>query len=228
MRKPWSGIAVWGLATAGSVLAFYLFVLKLLIKLSGGRGAPCPASLAMLVDNPLRRRSVARILERADLRTGETVLEVGPGPGAFTVEAARRLGPTGKLIAVDIQPKMIAMVVAKIHAAELHNVETHVGDAYALPLDDVAIDRAFMVAVLPEIPDHVRALREVHRVLKPDGVLSISEQFLDPDYPRRASTLRWAAEAGFTLAESHGNLWEYTLNFRKIEDIRSDARSEST
>jgi ubiquinone/menaquinone biosynthesis C-methylase UbiE len=54
------------------------------------------------------------------------------------------------------------------------------------------------VTVLPEIPDRRRALAELRRVLKPGGVLSITEEFVDPDYPLR-----------------HGNWWIYTLNFQK-------------
>jgi ubiquinone/menaquinone biosynthesis C-methylase UbiE len=71
------------------------------------------------------------------------------------------------------------------------------------------------VTVLPEIPDRQRALAELRRVLKPDGVLSITEEFMDPDYPLARTTIRWAEKAGFELAERHGNWWVYTLNFRK-------------
>jgi len=55
----------------------------------------------------------------------------------------------------------------------------------------------------------------LHRVLKPGGELSITEEFLDPDYPLARTTVRWAREAGFGLGERHGNWFVYTLNFRK-------------
>jgi len=155
------------------------------------------------------------VLDRVGIRPGEHVLELGPGPGIFTVEAARRVGPEGRLVAVDIQPEMIAQVQKRVREAGLANVETQVSDAYHLPLDDESVDRAFLVTVLPEIPDRQRALAELRRVLKPDGVLSITEEFLDPDYPLARTTIRWAKEAGFELAERHGNWWVYTLNFRK-------------
>ena len=155
-------------------------------------------------------------LNRAGLRAGETVLELGPGPGAFTVDAAQRVGPEGRLIAVDIQPEMIAQVKARVREAALANVETHVASAYDLPVDDGTVDRAFLITVLPEIPDPVRGLREVHRVLKPGGIVSTTEEFLDPDYPRRVTAIAWAEAAGFELAERHGSWWTYTLNFRKL------------
>jgi ubiquinone/menaquinone biosynthesis C-methylase UbiE len=67
--------------------------------------------------------------------------------------------------------------------------------------------------VLPEIPDQTRALAELRRVLKPGGVLSITEEFLDPDYPFAFETIRRAETAGFSLEQRFGNWWLYTLNF---------------
>ncbi len=69
--------------------------------------------------------------------------------------------------------------------------------------------------MLPEIPNRHRALLEVNRVLKPGGVLSITEEFLDPDYPLARTTIRWAREAGFEWMERHGNWFVYALNFQK-------------
>jgi len=202
-------------AVVGGLVIFWLFGLKLLLQLFKGRGEPCPTSWSWIVDNPLRRWDVRHALERAGLRAGETVLELGPGPGAFTVDAAQRVGPEGRLIAVDIQPGMIAQVNARVKAAGVTNVETHVASAFELPLADASVDRAYLITVLPEIPDPVRALREVHRVLKLGGVVSMTEEFLDPDYPRRATTGAWAAAAGFEPDARFGNWWSYTLNFRK-------------
>jgi len=206
------------LGVIGGVVFFWLFPLKLLSRLATrfGHSAPCPASLDWLVDNPVRRYYMAPVLDRVGIRPGEHALELGPGPGIFTVEVARRVGPKGHLVAVDIQPEMIAQVEKRVREAGLANVETRVSDAYHLPLDDESVDRAFLVTVLPEIPDRQRALAELHRVLKPDGVLSITEEFLDPDYPLARTTIRWAEKASFELAERHGNWWVYTLNFRKL------------
>ena len=201
------------LALAGALAFLWLVVFRILAKLSGGE--PCPYAFAWMVDNPIRRRYMVRVLHRVGIQPGERVLELGPGPGAFTVEAARRTEPGGTLVAVDIQPKMIAAVERRVREAGQANVETHVASAYQLPLEDDSVDRAFLVTVLPEIPDIQRALLELRRVLKPDGVLSTTEEFLDPDYPLARTTTRWAQEAGFELAERHGNWFLYTLNFRK-------------
>jgi ubiquinone/menaquinone biosynthesis C-methylase UbiE len=197
----------------GGLAFFWLVVLRILAKLHGGE--PCPFALAWLVDNPLRRWYMGSVLHRVGIQPGERVLELGPGPGAFSVEAARRADPGGTLVAVDIQPQMIAAVRRKARREGVTNLETHVTSAYNLPLEDESLDRAFLVAVLPEIPDRRRALLELHRTLRTGGVLSITEEFLDPDYPLARTTIGWAKEAGFELAEWHGNWFVYTLNFQK-------------
>jgi ubiquinone/menaquinone biosynthesis C-methylase UbiE len=102
-----------------------------------------------------------------------------------------------------------------VQQAGLANVETHIASAHDLPLETGSVDRAFLVTVLPEIPDRGRALAELWRVLKPGGVLSVTEEFLDPDYPLARTTIRWVQEAGFTLEERYGNWFSYTLNFRR-------------
>jgi SAM-dependent methyltransferase len=205
------------LAVVGGMVFFWLFPLKLFARLAArfGHSSPCPAALAWLVDNPLRHRYMLPVLDRIGIEPGERVLELGPGPGAFTVSAARRVGQEGRLIAVDIQPEMIAHVEQRVREAELTNVETHVAGAHALPLDDESVDRAFLITVLPEIPDPGRALAELHRVLRPDRVLSITEEFYDPDYLFLSETIRLVEAAGFRLEERFGNLWVYTVNFRK-------------
>jgi SAM-dependent methyltransferase len=201
----------------GGLLFFWLFPLKLIARLAHrfGASAPCPAALSWLVHNPLRRRYMRPVLDRVGIQPGERVLELGPGPGAFTVDAARRAGPEGQIIAVDIQPEMIARVEERVQEASLTNVETHVASAYELPLESESIDRAFLVTVLPEVPDQDRALAELWRVIKPGGQLSVTEEFMDPDYPFPFETIRRVEAAGFELVQRSGNLWVYTVNFRR-------------
>ena len=203
------------LGIISGLVFFWLFPLKLIARLAArfGHSTPCPASLARLVNNPIRRRYMRPVLDRVGIRPGERVLELGPGPGTFTLDAARRVGPEGQIIAVDIQPEMIAQVERRVRGAGLSNVEVHVASAYDLPLDDESVDRAFLVTVLPEIPDRTRALIELRRVLKPGSELSITEEFLDPDHLFAFETVRHVEAAGFRLERRFGNPWLYTLNF---------------
>jgi ubiquinone/menaquinone biosynthesis C-methylase UbiE len=205
------------LGAIGGLLFFWLFPLKLIARLAHrfGTSAPCPAALSWLVHNPLRRRYMRPVLDRVGIQPGERVLELGPGPGAFTVDAAQRTGSEGRIIAVDIQPEMIARVEERVREANLTNVETRVAGAYELPLESESIDRAFLVTVLPEIPDQNRALAELWRVIKPGGQLSVTEEFMDPDYQFLFETIRRVEAAGFELVQRFGGFWVYTVNFRR-------------
>ena len=82
------------------LLFIWFFVLKIVARIAAqlGKSAPCPASLAWLVNNPLRRRYMHPVLDWVGIQPGEQVLELGPGPGAFTIAAARQAGPDGRLI----------------------------------------------------------------------------------------------------------------------------------
>jgi ubiquinone/menaquinone biosynthesis C-methylase UbiE len=171
----------------------------------------------LVLERPGRvRREVPLVLDRIGIRAGERILEVGCGPGVYTVEAARRLGPEGRLIAVDLQSEMISRMAQRVRNAGLTNVEAYVADAHHLPLEDASVDRAFLVGVLPEIPNPRGALAEVRRVLRPNGILSISEGFFDPDYRFAFETIRQVQQVGFTMEERFGNVWQYTVNFRKV------------
>jgi ubiquinone/menaquinone biosynthesis C-methylase UbiE len=217
-QNPVCRVIAIALAIVGGLVFFWLFPLKLISRIAArsGMSAPCPASLSWLVDNAIRRRYMRPVLARIGICPGEQVLELGPGPGAFTVDAAARVGSAGRLIAVDIQPEMIARAKARVREAGLTNVETHVASAYDLPLEDRSVDRAFLITVLPEIPSPPRALGELYRVLRPGGVLSITEEFYDPDYLFASETIRLVEAAGFRLEERFGNFVVYTLNFRRV------------
>ena len=196
------------------LLFFWLVILRLFARFSSG--TPCPFALSKVVDNPLRRRYILPALERVGIQKGEHILELGPGPGAFTLLAAQKAGEEGKITAVDIQPKMIAALQEKLETAGVKNVEPQVASAHSLPLEDASVDRAFLITVLPEVPEQEKALKELHRVLKPGGTLSISEEFLDPDYPLAGSTIRRVEACGFKLDRRFGNWFMYTLNFIKV------------
>ncbi len=205
------------LGTVGALVLLLLVVLKVAVRIAkrlGWSGA-CPVGLNWILDNPVRRRYAASVLDRVGILEGERVLELGPGPGVFSLDAARRTGTYGRLICADIQPGMIARVAARAREARLGNIEARVASAYELPLDDESMDRAFLVSVLSEIPDQGRALMELRRVLKAGGILSITEEFPDPDYLFPSETIRRLLPHGFRPESRFGSFWRYTLNFRR-------------
>ncbi len=89
------------------------------------------------------------------------------------------------------------------------NVVPTQGDATALPYEDASMDAVVLTAVLGEIPDPLAAMREIHRVLKPDGRLIVGELFGDPHFTTRASLQRQSTEAGLTFESHSGNWFAY-------------------
>jgi ubiquinone/menaquinone biosynthesis C-methylase UbiE len=180
-----------------------------------------PEFLAGAIDNPLRRRiqPPAEMPRRHGIEPGMTVLEVGPGNGRYTVETARAVGPTGRVVAVDIEPKIIERVRRRAHAEGITNLEAKTADVYDLPFPEGTFDVVCLIAVIGEIPDAQRALSEFHRVLKPGGTLAFSELVTDPDYPLAQTLSRKARAAGFAFRRRLGNFLAYTIVFEKVQEI---------
>ncbi len=210
----------WLLLILGAVLFVYFIGAKVVSRIASrwGKTFPCPASLSWVVDNPLRISYMRPVLEWVGIQSGETVLELGPGTGVFTLDAARLAGDDGQLIAVDIQPEMIARLTERLQAAGVENVQTHVASAYKLPLAANSVDRVFLISVLAEIPDPSLALLEFYRVLKPGGILSLTHEFPDPDYLFPGETISLVEVFGFTKTVQFGNWWRHTINFKKEEN----------
>jgi len=178
---------------------------------------PMPEFMADLIDHPLRRRFQPpyETAVRHGLEPGMAVLEVGPGSGTYTMGAAQRVGVQGRLVTVDIEPKMIERVRRRAEAEGLENIEVRVANVYDLPFVDGKFDAVFMIAVIGEIPEPQRAMQEFHRVLSPSGTLVFSEVVLDPDYPLANTLVRLAASAGFRKRTKIGGFFHHTLIFEK-------------
>jgi ubiquinone/menaquinone biosynthesis C-methylase UbiE len=174
-----------------------------------------------ILESDLRRKlwSVEEIIERSGIEKGVIVLELGCGPGVHTIDFAKAIGGKGKLYAVDMQPKMISRLKEKLSKPEykyLSNIETKVANAYDLPFRNETIDLVVMVGVLGEIPDKNRALKEIRRVLKPGGILAISENLIDPDYPLRKTTSKYCEQGGYQLVKTNGSFFNYVSQFRRV------------
>jgi ubiquinone/menaquinone biosynthesis C-methylase UbiE len=186
------------------------------LRFGTGKGAIFPAEKAGMLLHPMRRfvHSAPRLADRLGLTPGMNVLEIGPGPGWFSPELARRVGPRG-LVLFDIQVEMLRMARERVRAAGAPAVTAVQGDALTLPFGRESFDAAILVAVLGEIPDPGRCLVEVFRVLKPGGLLGVSETRGDPDRIPYGHLRALAESAGFVAArESPGRGWTYTAKFR--------------
>jgi len=176
-----------------------------------------PSSRAQMLLNPLRDlvMPVAKTLERFALSSGQTVLEVGPGPGYYSLEASRMLEPTGRLICLDLQRGMLDILRDRLTDAAASNVYLLVADGTHLPFREDSIDGAFLVTVLGEIPDQGAALSELGRVLKPHGILGFSESLGDPDFVFLGRLRRLCGDAGFSESGHWRNPIGYTIAFRR-------------
>jgi SAM-dependent methyltransferase len=112
------------------------------------------------------------MLDAAGLRPGQRVLDIAAGTGDQTLPAARRVGPTGSVLATDISSSMLELAAEAARDAGLINVAVHVADASELDLPDQAFDAAICRFGLMFVPNLHDALRHVHRVLKPGGKLA--------------------------------------------------------
>jgi ubiquinone/menaquinone biosynthesis C-methylase UbiE len=214
-------ILLWAAIVLGCALFFVQVVGRIIRHLVH---FPAPAFVAGFIDNRWRRRlqPPAKIIDWIAIAPGMRVLEIGPGAGLFTIEAARRVTEAGGVFAFDIQPSLVAKLHARLRNEGVTNVRAVAASAYEIPYPDSSFDRVFMIAVLAEIPDRRRALIEIKRVLRSDGLLAIGELLPDPDYPLPRTVRRWCADAGFVPVDSHGGILHYLLTFRPEPESRSE------
>lgn len=202
-------------AILGVLAALALSVVMRLVRRQSK--APVPAFLARVIDHPLRR--LFQLLETTPQRHGVAhgmrVLEIGPGNGSYTLATARHVGPEGLVVALDIEPKLAARLGRRAHVSSVANLQLGVADAQRLPLAGETFDAAYMMMVLGEIPEPEQALRECMRILRPQGVLALSEMLPDPDYASASSRIQLVESTGFRLLDRAGNTFYYTLRFEK-------------
>ena len=139
----------------------------------------------------------------ADLRAGETVLDLGSGAGADVLISARRVGPTGTAIGLDMTDEMLELARANARQAGIDNAEFLRGYLEDIPLEPDTVDVVISNCVINLSADKPRVIREAARVLRPGGRLAVSDVIADPDMDEqtRADMAAWTGCIAGALTE---------------------------
>lgn len=162
----------------------------------------CPAEFAGSLDNSFRRwlQNPEKIL-RPYIKNGMKVLDLGCGPGVFTIEIAKLVGEEGKVVAADLQDGMLKIVAAKVKGTTLEKrVELHKCQENSI---DLAEKMDFILAfwMVHEVPDHERLIEELKSILKPGGKLYIIEPKIHVGRPAFQKLSDRLVKTGFTIAD---------------------------
>ncbi len=166
-----------------------------------------PHKIDLLLGEERRKETDPReFLQSNGLKKGMTMIDIGCGPGFFTIPAAEIVGPEGKVYAVDVQEEMLDELKKRNPPS---NVIILKSDESSLPVEDGICHMAFMAFVLHEVEDKISFLREIKRVLKPDGkflLLEWHKKIEDKGPPYEERIDQTAAEdlikkAGFIIEE---------------------------
>lgn len=161
----------------------------------------------------------------AGLRPGETVLDLGSGGGIDCFLAARQVGPTGRVIGLDMTPDMIRLAQQNAKQAGLANVEFRYGEMEDMPLPDATVDVIISNCVINLSPDKDAVFREAYRVLRPGGRMSISDMVVSHALPAavRGQLDTWAACIAGALPEAEYLTKIRDAGFQDVEIVSRDS-----
>ena len=151
----------------------------------------------------LHRRfvDIRKPMERAGIKEGQTILDFGCGPGFYTIAAAKMVGAKGKVYALDIHPLAVRSVEKKAKKEGLTNITTILSDRDT-GLPDQSIDVALAYDMIHMVKDKQALARELHRILKPNGLLSVIVGHIQVE-----DVLKILEQDGlFSLKDQHGRL----------------------
>ena len=161
----------------------------------------------------------------AELRDGETVLDLGSGAGADVLISARRVAPRGRAIGLDMTDEMLELARANAAEAGVDNVDFVKGYLEDIPLQDASVDIVISNCVINLSGDKSRALREASRVLRPGGRFAVSDVIADPDMDdaTRADMAAWTGCIAGALTEDEFRRELEASGFAQI-DVRPTHR----
>lgn len=162
------------------------------------RNNVCPAKLAWSLDNIFRKwfHNPAKLLGSL-VKENMTVLDVGCGPGLFSIEMAKMVGKSGKVIAADLQEEMLEKLAHKIQGKEVQNIITlHKCEENKIGVLE-KVDFALAFYMVHEVPDRKNFFEELHTIIKSDGKLLVIEPNFHVSKKDFGITIEIAKAAGF-------------------------------
>lgn len=175
-----------------------------------------PYQFAFTLLIPIRNifLSPQKLIERLELKEGDSVLEVGAGPGYFSLKVAKFL-KNGRLTLADIQQEMLDIAKKRLAKRKVENANYYLCNGTKFEIEDNKFDVIYMVTVLGEIENQKEYIGEFYRMLKPNGVLSISEQGGDPDKMSVEEIKELLEKFNFEFYKLYGTKNNFTINFKK-------------
>jgi ubiquinone/menaquinone biosynthesis C-methylase UbiE len=174
----------------------------------GHEGAPW-------LERPEREAEEAptRAITALQLRSGQTVADIGAGSGYYTMLLSAAVGPRGRVYATDIQPEMLALIRQKVEKRRLSNIELLLGTATESRLPDGAIDLALMVDVYHELSQPQAFLQSLKRAFKPDGRLVLIE------FRKEDASVPIRPEHKMSVREARMELEAEDYRFERVLDV---------
>ncbi|TVS16898.1 MAG: class I SAM-dependent methyltransferase [Planctomycetaceae bacterium] len=183
------------------------------------RGAPW-----LTRDNREEQERCSLLLTNLGLKRGMTVCDMGCGNGYYTLKLAQMVGPEGRVLAVDIQPQMLAMLKERAERAGLDNIELILGQVHDPKLPPGEVDLVLMVDVYHEFSHPEHMLAAIRESLSPDGVVALTEyRAEDPNVPIRPlhkmskrQIMKEFTPNGFKLVREFDRLpWQHMMFFQR-------------
>ena len=183
------------------------------------RGAPW-----LTRDNREEEERCSLLLTNLGLKRGMTVCDMGCGNGYYTLKLAQMVGPEGRVLAVDIQPQMLAMLKERAERAGLENIELILGQVHDPKLPPGEVDLVLMVDVYHEFSHPEHMLAAIRESLAPDGVVALTEyRAEDPNVPIRPlhkmskrQIMKEFTPNGFKLVREFDRLpWQHMMFFQR-------------
>ena len=179
----------------------------------------CPRWLCFTFDNVFRKlfQKPYKILQ-SYIKEGNTVLDVGPGIGYFTIPMAKMVGENGRVIAVDIQEKMLWTIGKRAqHAGMQKRISLQLASSASLGVRS-RVDFILAFWMVHEVPDEQQFFAEMHSLLKDDGKFLMVEPKIHVIKAQFAKTVRLALKAGFTLGDNPNIFLGRAALFIKIKE----------